>query len=99
MQLTRYVNKAQRLVKKGPQFLIFRISEAWDNYNRLNGYISEEDKFFLGLRYSEFLVVDEGYIKDKDYICADNRRLTILECLGVSPEYIRVELYKMTGLS
>lgn len=106
MKTLKYMPEAQDLCATGNlDMLLFRIKEARDIWQEAtsNGFpvascFTERDQFFLGLRYSEFLIDFDEPHTDYNLMCAERQRIAILNTLGVDIDAMRERMIYLFGL-
>lgn len=89
-----YLNLAETYKDMDKNMLFVLIARAY-NAHMKNSIIPTSSKFFLGLRYSEFLA--EG-TSNEDYYNADILRKQLLDIMGVTYKFIDDGCLKFLGL-
>ena len=95
MKINFEIRKCKELINFDKEMLVHEIAEALNkhfNYEKL----SDREMFLCGLRYSEFLTKNNSAM---EYVAAENRRMTYLNKIGITPEYIRITLKEMYGIA
>ena len=83
------------LAKFDMNMLACRIYEIYEKHSR-NVKLTSQEKFLIGLRYSEFLATDDT---DRGYYVAELKRQSCLRKLGISCEDFNKLIYDVCGLS
>ncbi len=76
------------------RILFIKIGESYKNHMS-NQKLTDKDKFFLGLRYSEFFSLGDS---NEDYYLAEVQRNIILNMMGITHEYINSGCQLYCGL-
>ncbi len=79
----------------GVEWLALRIAEIY-NKHMANEKLTQKEKFIIGLRYSEFLAMDNS---DEAYCSAERKRVICLQKLGLTVDQVNTVVYNVTGLS
>ncbi len=79
----------------GVDWLALRIAEIY-NKHMANEKLTQKEKFIIGLRYSEFLAMDNS---DEAYCSAERKRVICLQKLGLTVDQVNTVVYNVTGLS
>ena len=95
MRIKEEIKNCKNLISFDKQMIIHCIAEALNKHFN-NDKLTQEEIFLCGLRYSEFLTKNNSAI---EYVAAENRRMTYLNKIGITPEYIRITLKEMHGIA
>ncbi len=79
----------------GVDWLALRIAEINDKHSR-GEKLSQKEKFIIGLRYSEFLAMNNS---DDAYFSAERKRVICLQKLGLTVDQVNTVVYNTTGLA
>lgn len=79
----------------GVEWLAVRISEIYSKH-MANEKLTQKEKFIIGLRYSEFLAMDNS---DEAYCSAERKRVICLQKLGLTVDQVNNVVYNVTGLA
>lgn len=93
MSIKYHIKEIQDLLQQGfsPTILVGLIYESLEKHNK-GLKITEKDKFYAGLRYSEFLADSDS---DESYVFAEKLRSEYYDVLDISFDYIVEELRKL----
>lgn len=93
---TYCVNEVRRLKEEGysVKIIVCYIADAYKKYEE-GKRLTQKDKFFLGLRYSEFLAVDSS---NYDLALAEEKRQELLRVLGISAQELNMLCKEMCNL-
>ena len=74
--------------------LLLRIAEVYEKHSR-NEKLTKQEKFLIGLRYSEFLATEDS---NDGYYRAEMKRQACLRKLGITCAELNDALYNVCGL-
>lgn len=103
MRITDEMQILENLMKFDEDMLIFRIGEAWEAFSKAENVtkISKEDRFVLGLRYSEFFADQSlcGEDYDRSLVLAENKARIYREKLGITMTWLMDRCSKLLFLN
>lgn len=84
MSVDSCMKYVKELLEFDRRMLILKIGEIANKHNN-NEKLTDKERFVIGLRYSEFLALEDS---DSGYYQAEMKRLVCLEKLGLDAKWV-----------
>lgn len=94
MRIADEINDLKEIVGISPELLVCRVAEAFEKFE--SNEATEQDRFVLGLRWSEFYTDSTS---DTEYLRAEHKRQIYCNKLGVDPDWLRIQLLEKYNLA